>query len=258
MPRVQRGVWRTFFVLVFGLGLVLGAARADSVSPSPSPAGTAPADNPKPEGKINLEATARKRLPNTVADVTLGIQVEGRTGDAVSKSLAERSQTLLDYLRQQGVERLRTEDVNFQPQTESVRNGPDRIVGYTGTAGVSFRTTPDKLGTVLAGSLEHGANTISQTQFTPTESEIDTARLELTIEATKTALARADAIAQATGLRVVRVEAINVGSEEAVIPRPVPMARMEAAAAPAPPIQTATGEQEVAMRVSVQVGIAKR
>jgi hypothetical protein len=50
------------------------------------------------------------------------------------------------------------------------RNGPDRIVGYTGTASVSFRTTPDNLGTVLGGSLESEANTISQTQFTPTES----------------------------------------------------------------------------------------
>ena len=253
---MQRGVWRAFFVLVFGLGLVIEAARAESVSPSPSPGGPAPRANPTPEGKINLEATARKRLPNTVADVTLGIQVEGRNTDAVSKLLAQHSQTLLDYLRQQGVERLRTEDVNFQPQTESVRNGPDRIVGYTGTASVSFRTIPDKLGTVLGGSLENGANTISQTQFTPTESEIDTARLELTIEATKMALARADAIAQATGLQVVRVEQINVGSEEVVIPRPVSMGKIEAAAAP--PIQTATGEQEVAMRVSVQVGVAKR
>ena len=255
---MQRGVWRAFFVLVFGLGLVIGAARAESVSPSPSPGGSAPRANPTPEGKINLEATARKRLPNTVVDVTLGIQVEGRNTDAVSKLLAQRSQTLLDYLRQQGVERLRTEDVNFQPQTESVRNGPDRIVGYTGTASVSFRTTPDKLGTVLGGSLENGANTISQTQFTPTESDIDTARLELTIEATKTALARADAIAQATGLQVVRVEQINVGSEQVVIPRPVSMGKIEAAAVPASPIQTATGEQEVAMQGSVQVGVAKR
>ncbi len=110
--------------------------------------------NPTPEGKINLEATARKRLPNTVANVVLGIQVEGRTGDAVSGSLADRSHTLLDFLRQQGVERLRTEDVSYQPQIESGRNGaPDRIVGYTGSASISFRTTPDKLGDALRREL---------------------------------------------------------------------------------------------------------
>ena len=37
---------------------------------------------------------------------------------------------------------------------------------------------------------------MSQTEFTPLESEIDTARRDLAIEAMKNALARADAIAQ--------------------------------------------------------------
>jgi uncharacterized protein len=240
---------------IFGLALVLGLARAESPAPTPTASPATP--NPTPEGRVSLEAVARKRLPNTVADVVLGIQVEGRTADAVSNGLAQRSQTLLEYLRQQGVERLRTENVNFQPQVESVRNGPDRIVGYTGSANVSFRATPDKLGTVLGGSLEHGANTVSQTSFSPLESEIDNARRELAIEATKAALTRADAVAEAAGVRVVRVEAINVAAEETV----VPMGFASKAEAPMPAraatIETATGEQEVAVRVSVQVGVMR-
>ena len=242
--------------MVFGLGVVVGAAGAEVVSPSPSAAGSAVA-SPSPEGKINLEATARKRLPNTAADVVLGIQVDGRNGDAVSSALAQKSQTLVDYLRKQGVERLRTESVNFQPQVESPQNGPDRIVGYTGTANVSFRTTAEKLGTVLGGSLENGANTVNQTQFTPSESEIDAARLELGIEATRTALARADAIAEAAGLRVVRIEAVNVSGEENVVPMPF-AAKVEGGMRASRAIQTVSGEQEVGVRVSVQVGVSKR
>jgi uncharacterized protein len=248
---------RTFFVLVLGLGLVVGEARAEWVSPSPSAEGPAAMAGPSPEGKINLEATARKRLLNTAADVVLGIQVEGRNGDAVSSSLAQKSQTLVEYLRKQGVERLRTENVNFQPQVESPPNAPDRIVGYTGTANVSFRTTADKLGTVLSGSLDNGANTVSQTQFTPSESEIDAARRDLAIEATKTALGRADAIAEAAGLRVVKVETINVAGEENVVPLPF-AAKVEGGLRAARPVQTVSGEQEVAVRVSVQVGVSKR
>jgi uncharacterized protein len=255
-PTVRLGVGRAFSVLVFGLGLVVGPARAESVFPSPSP-GESAAPNPSPEGKINLEATARKRLPNTAADVVLGIQVEGRNGDAVSSSLAQKSQTLVDYLRKQGVERLRTEDVNFQPQVESPPNQPDKIVGYTGTANVSFRTTADKLGTVLSGSLENGANTVTQTQFTPSESEIDAARRDLAIEATNRALARADAIADAAGLRVVKVEAINVAGEENVVPMPF-AAKVEGGMRAARAVQTVSGEQEVAVRVSVQVGVSRR
>jgi hypothetical protein len=241
------------FVSIFGLGLMFGSARGDSPTPvgsvSPSEA------KPIPDGKINLDAMARKRLPNTVANVVLGIQVDGRSGDAVSSSLAQKSQTLLDFLRQQGVERLRTEDVSYQPQVESGRNGgPDRIVGFTGSSSISFRTTPDKLGAVLSGSLEHGANTISQTQFSPLESEVDSARQELAIEATKAALARADALAQATGLRVVRIEEINVGSEENFAPLGAPKVMGGVIRA----VETASGEQELAVRVSVQVAVAKR
>jgi uncharacterized protein len=247
----RRGYWRVVLGSIFGLTLALGLARAES--PTPTPMASPATANPTPEGRVSLEAVARKRLPNTLADVVLGIQVEGRTADAVSNGLAQRSQTLLEYLRQQGVERLRTENVNFQPQVESVRNGPDRIVGYTGSANVSFRTTPDKLGTVLGGSLEHGANTISQTSFSPLESEIDNARRELAIEATKAALARADAVAEAAGVRVVRVEAINVAAEETVVPMGFAKAEAPMPARVAT-IETATGEQEVAVRVSVQVG----
>jgi uncharacterized protein YggE len=255
LPGVGRLAAGTVSVLFFGLCFALGAARADAQAATPV-ATVSPAPGPSPEGRINLEATARKRLPNTVANVVLGIQVEGRTSEAVSGSLADRSRTLLDFLRQQGVERLRTEDLNYQPQIESVRNGPDRIVGYSGSASVSFRTTPDKLGTVLSGSLEHGANTVSQTQFSPQESEIDAARQELAIEATKTALRRVDALAEATGLRTVRIEEINVASEDNVVP--MPFAAGKTVAMPARAVETASGEQEISVRVSVQVGVAKR
>ena len=236
-------------VLLFGVWMLVvpGMVWAEA---SPTPGASVAEAKPTPEGKISLEAAARKRVPNTVADVVLAIQVEGRTGDAVSNNLSQRSQTLLDYLRQQGVERLTTEDVGFDPQVESVRGQPDRIVGYTGHASVSFRTTPDKLGTVLTGSLEHGANTISQTQYTPLESEIDAARRELAVEATKTALARADAIAQAAGVQVVQIEAINVASEEAVVPTFKAGREMTVRGG----LETVAGEQEISVRVSVQVG----
>src|SRR5258707_9623683 len=134
VPMGQRGYWRGVLGSIFGLTLALGLARAES--PTPTPMASPATPNPTPEGRVSLEAVARKRLPNTVADVVLGIQVEGRTADAVSNGLAQRAQSLVEYLRQQAGERLRTENVNFQPQVESGRNGPDRIVGYTGGANV--------------------------------------------------------------------------------------------------------------------------
>ena len=133
-------------------------------------------------------------------------------------------------------------------------------MGYSGSANVSFRVTPDKLGIVLTGSLEHGANTVSQTQFSPLESEVDAARRDLEIEGTKTALARVNAIAEAAGLRVVRIEQITAATQENEI-QPFTMAKAETAPLPARVsggMATATGEQEVTVRVAVQVGVDKR
>jgi len=253
MMRAARkpGCWRTFFASLPFLVLVPGFVLADS--PVPAPGAT-----PALEGKISLDATAHRRVPNTVADVTLAIQLDGLTADAVSSLLAEGSQTLLDFLREQGVERLRTENVSFAPQIQPVRGGPDRVVGFTGQAFVSFRTTPDKLGTLLSGGLAHGANSVSQTEFSPLESEIDTAHRDLEIEATKTALARADAIAQAVGQRVIRIENINVEPETAI--RPMSFAASKEMTLPSPPtpIATAAGEQDISVRVSVQVVIERK
>src|SRR5206468_6940005 len=104
----------------------------------------------QPPGSITTSATARRTLPNTVADVGVGIDAHGRTVAAVHKALADGSGALLAYLRGAGAERLMTEQVAVSPDTETDRGGgrPDRIVGYTGHVRVSFRVPADQLGDV--------------------------------------------------------------------------------------------------------------
>src|SRR5260221_12456672 len=100
VPMGQRGYWRGVLGSIFGLTLALGLARAES--PTPTPMASPATPNPTPEGRVSLEAGARKRLPNTVAGIVLGIQVEGRTTDAVLNGPAQGSHTLLEYLSTQG------------------------------------------------------------------------------------------------------------------------------------------------------------
>jgi len=210
---------------------------------------------PTPEGIVVTGATARKRVPNTVADVVVGIEATGRDVASVSQPLEQRSQSLLEFLRQQGAERLRTEDVSVEPQTE---DGRARIVGYSGHLSVSFRTTPQQLPVLLGGSLEHGANTIIQTVFVPRESETDATRQELAVEATKMALTQAEAVAKAANLRVTAIREINVAPEGGVVPL---VRNAQSGQGPAVAtamnrtIATAAGEQELAVRVTVRAAI---
>ena len=241
--------WRTLFVSPPFLVLVPGLVLADSPSPTPPATPALQGDQPGRDGaSTSAEHGGGHHRRHSV----------GWQHREVSTLLAQRSQTLHDFLREQGVERLRTENISFAPQIESVHGGPDRVVGFTGQVFVSFRTTPDKLGALLRGGLEHGANSVSQTEFTPLESDIDTARRDLAIEAMKNGLARADAIAQAAGQRVIRIENINVEPEEGVRPTPFAVSKQMTLSSPPTPIATAAGEHDISVRVSVQVVIERK
>ena len=163
----------------------------------------------------------------------------------------------MDWLRGQGAERLATDQISFQPQTHEEKNGQQKIVGYTGSTTVSFRTTPQKVGAILSGVLDHGANTIQQTSYAPKQEDEDKVRKELAQEATRTAVAQGEAVANAAGTHVIGVREVNVEPSGGF--RPVPMMRMQAmAAAPqAAPIATEAGDQDISVTVSVKLTVSR-
>jgi uncharacterized protein len=207
-------------------------------------------------GFVSTSATAHRRIPNTVADVSVGIQTQGADSASVSRDLAQRSQTLLDWLRGQGAERLTTDQISFQPQTHEEKSGQQKIVGYTGTTSVSFRTTPEKVGAILSGVLDHGGNTIQQTSYGPKEEEADRVRKELAQEATRTAVAQGTAVAEAAGTHVIGVREVNV--EPSGIIRPMPMMRTSMGAmAKDVSMASEAGEQDISVTVSVKLTVSR-
>jgi uncharacterized protein YggE len=203
---------------------------------------------------IETHATSEMRIPNTVVDVVVGVSASGKDLPEVQRALADQSNKLLAYLKAQRVERLITTSVNFAPDTRSQKNAPNKTVGYNGNEQVSFRTTPEKAPEILAGILNNGASEIDSTSFTPTEQEIADARSKLAGDATKTAIAQADSIARAAGIKVVAIRQINVDNS---VFEPVRIsARLMdfsagVAAAPPPPIPTVSGEQQLSVNVNI-------
>ncbi len=206
---------------------------------------------------IATHAQARRRLPNTVSDASVTIEVHGRDVRGTAALLAQRSQTLLAYLRGQDAERLRTERTDFEPELQEVRGQPDRIKGFTGRAVVSFRTTPERLPVLLAGSLDNGATGLLQSGFSPREEELDAARRELAAEATRTALGQARSIAQAAEQRVAGIQRIEVATPRAPgSDEPEAEFRMARAPRPVPPIASEAGGSDVAVTVFVTIRLA--
>ena len=215
-----------------------------------APAIPAEASSVVAPGVIVASAEARRRLPATVSDAVVTIEVHGRDLRGTAASLAQRSGTLLGYLRAQGAERLRTEATGFEPELQELRGQPDRIKGYSGRTSISFRTVPDRLPVLLSGSLENGATGIVQSGSLPREEETEAARQELAAEATRTALLRARAVAVAAEARVAGVQRIELdpayGTASFMAEAGAPMMR---APAPVPPMASAAGDAELVVRV---------
>ena len=219
------------------------------IGQAPDPCATAPASCAT---LIETHATSETRIANTAVDVVVGVTATGKNIAEVQRTLTEKSNGLLAYLKGQKVERLMTSRVWFAPQTRYDQNNPDKTVGYTGNSTLSFRTTPERAGDILAGVLTNGANQIESTTFTPTEQELDDARRKLSEEATRTAVTEAEAIAKAAGMKVVSVRNISVNSDGGF--RPMSMdyngPPMLAKAAMAP-MNTAAGDQQLSVTVNI-------
>jgi uncharacterized protein YggE len=215
--------------------------------------------NCPPLSLIHTHAVAHTRLPNTVADGVVGITADGATVAVVSKALSERSQKLMGFLRGQHAERLSTDQISVNPKMHTPKGGPDVIVGYTGSINVRFRTTVEKSADLISGALANGANTLEQVSFSPREEEIETARKTLAVEATKTAMDQAKAVAEAAGERVVSVHDLVVDPDGSTL-RPMPMMQRSMAfamdAKVAAPVAVEAGDQEVNITVNVDANIA--
>ncbi len=224
-------------LLAIALGLTFGHAAAQ-----PAP-GVSDAPGRPPLGIITTHADARRRLPNTVSDAVVSIEVHGRDLRATASQLGRQSQSLLTFLRGQPAERLRTDGMSFDPEIQELRGQPDRIKGYAGRLTVSFRTTPEQLPSLLAGCLDNGATGLGQFGSSPREQEMEAARLEMVAEASQAALAQARAIASATGQRILGIDMVEVDPAPGLSSAQAPLVFERARALrPAPPVRPVAAE----------------
>lgn len=241
-------------------GLLLPGSGIAQEAGQPSDRSVPPRVRP---GLVTVHATAHRRLPSTVADATVSIEVHGRDLRGTATQLGRQAQSLLAFLRTQSAERLRTEGTSFDPEIQEQRGQPDRIKGYTGRISVSFRTAPDQLPFVLAGCLDNGATALGPFGASAREEEVEAARRDMVAEATGAAVAQARTVANTAGQKVAGIELAEVDplpgaapllpgaefqSDRAARPAPPPP--------PVPPIVSVAGDSDLAVTVVMIVRLA--
>lgn len=200
---------------------------------------------------IMIEGTGKVAAKPTLALVQFSVVSQAATASAAQTDNTNKMNAVIQAMKDLQIKEddLTTSGYNMSPVYDYAKN-PYTILGYSVTQTLSVKIRNfDKIGNVLERGVSLGVNQVNNIQFTIDEPE--SSRDEARVKALQNAQKKADALARALGVEIVRVVSF---SESALGYQPqMPYYRdsgvMSAQAAPAPEIQP--GTQDVEMNVSV-------
>lgn len=189
-------------------------------------------------------------IPATIAQVSLGVEVNAETAEAAQQQAARQSSAVVELLRSRNVDKLQTTGVRLNP-IYSRRDNQQVISGYRASNIVSFQISTDAAGELLDTAVSRGATRINGVNFVADDAAIAQARDRALQEATLDARSQADVVLGSLNLQRREVVSIHISSSQYGSP-PVMYGRMESIAADAStPIEG--GEQQITASVTLEV-----
>lgn len=205
-------------------------------------------------------------LPD-VAQFSFSVITQGGVNIAeLQKTNTEKTNTAINFVKSQGVETkdIKTQSYNLEPRYQSYNCPrplgnevepcpPPTIVGYTITQTVLVKIRDfAKIGDILKGVIEAGANSVSQLNFAIDEPE--KAAAEARAEAIQKAREKAESIAKAAGFSLGRLLSV---SESGGVPLPIFFKGAEVGtgggALAAPSIEPGSQEVKVNMTLTYEI-----
>lgn len=201
---------------------------------------------------LTVTGRGEESIPTTISEVSLGVEIQGKTAQEVQQEAAKRSSAVVAFLKSRNVEKLQTTGIRLNP-VYSYTNNVQRITGYAANNTVSFRIATEKAGILLDEAVKAGATQINSIRFVATDEAIAAARQQALKEATQEAQKQAEAVFNALGLQSKEVVSIQINGASA--PPPPMLYRAEASklASADPSTPVIGGEQEVQASVTLQI-----
>ena len=201
---------------------------------------------------LTVTGRGTESVATTIAQVRLGVEVQGRTAREVQEEAARRSSAVIALLRSRNVEQLQTTGISLNP-VYSYENNVQRLTGYQATNIVSFRLDTQRIGSLLDEAVTAGATRIDSIIFTATDPAIAQAQEQALREATQDAQRQANAVLGA--LNLTRREIVSIQLNAATPPTPPPIARavLQESADKVASTPIIGGEQEVEASVTLQI-----
>ncbi|MBS0226351.1 MAG: SIMPL domain-containing protein [Proteobacteria bacterium] len=199
---------------------------------------------------VSADGTS-KRVPD-VASISTGVVTRAVDANAAMRDNANQMAKVMAAIKAAGVaERdIQTSGVNLNPDYNYTPNKPPKITGYEARNTVSVKVRDiGKLGKVMDSLVAAGANDLNGPSFEVDKP--DEAYDEARRSALEKAQARAEMYAKALGLRVRRI--VSIDESGSGFPRPMPMMRTMAMAAPKAAADTEVSPGEASLSAHLNV-----
>lgn len=212
-------------------------------------ASSATADEPI----IRVTGEATLSVPPDRATIDLGVETENRNAGQVASENARKVDSVIQQLRKRFGKNVAVKTLRYSitPRYRYPKDGGQREKdGFTATNVVRVETGAlDQVGNIIDAATASGANRVEQLQFSLRDEEAT--RAEALRAATRSARSKAQAIAEALGLKVGDV--ISVDESGVSLPPVQPQLRMMSTAGrAATPVEAGNIEVRAELTLSVE------
>jgi uncharacterized protein len=207
-----------------------------------------------PTIRVSGEATITAKPDQ--AEISIGVMTQATTGQAASSQNAQKQDAVIAELRKilgAGAE-IKTIGYSLSPNYRYPKEGGQpSISGYTASNVVQVKTGDlAQVGKAIDAATQSGANTVNSLRFTLKDD--DAVRLQALREAAVNARSKADAIAAALKVKIVRVLRVDEGGQAV---RPIyaqaEMARTSMAGAAPTPVEPGTLDIQASVSLVVEI-----
>lgn len=191
------------------------------------------------------------------AQIDIGVVTQAKNAPEATKENAEKLTRVMNEVKKllgKGDE-IKTANYSLNPNYRYPQGGKPEIVGYTATNVLHIQTSGlENVGKLIDAAMQSGANTIQRLVFTIKDEH--SAQLQALRVASTKAKAKAEEMANALGLKIIKILSVTEG-ERGVRPIVMPQQRvtqMDVAAAAPTPVEAGTIEVRSSVILTAEVG----
>ena len=213
------------------------------------PTGTASAEEAVPT--LTMNGVGSAQIAPDMAEVTLGVVTEAKDAARAHADNAAQAARVQNAVKALGIaERdIQTTRYDFEPVYDVKDNGRSVTTGYTVTNAVVVKVRDlANVGKVIDAALANGANRVDSLEFSASDPRA--AKNAALADAARDARSKADAVARALGVRIVRVLNVYADAQSHTPRNYMPMMMAKEAYSAATPITAGELSYEASVNIS--------